>query len=125
MASVSVMIVDDDEDMRSLVRLLFDLEDTVELVGEAASCATGIAVWRQHRPDVVILDYRMPDEDGLVAAKKILAEDPTAVIVMFSASMTSAHVAEAERIGVRAFVSKDQLRALTDFVVAFGQEDGA
>ena len=123
MGSVRVMIVDDDDDMRSLVRLLFDLEDTVDLVGEATSSAAGVAVWRQHRPDIVVLDYRMPDGSGLIAAREILAEDPSAVIVMFSASMTDADIADAEAVGVHAFVSKDQLRALTDFVIAFGRPD--
>jgi DNA-binding NarL/FixJ family response regulator len=121
--SVQVVIVDDDDDMRSLLRLMFDLEAAVEVVGEAATCAGAVAVWREHRPDVVVLDYRMPDCSGTDAAREILAEDPKATIIMFSASMNDQEIAEAKALGVRAFVSKDQLRALTDFVIAFGQVD--
>ena len=122
-SSVSVLIVDDNEDMRSLVRMLFDLEGVIAVVGEASSCAAGVAIWRQHRPDVVVLDYRMEDASGLDAARVILAEDPSAVIVLFSAFLSEEAIAEAQRLGVRACVSKDQLRALTDFVIANGHPE--
>jgi DNA-binding NarL/FixJ family response regulator len=121
-ASVSVVIVDDNEDMRSLVRLLCDLDGVIEVLGEATSAAAGVATWRRYKPDVVILDYRMEDASGLDAAREILAEDPGAVIVMFSAFLSDATTAEAEAIGVKACVSKDDLRRLTDLVVSFGRE---
>lgn len=122
MASVSVVIVDDNEDMRSLVRVLCDLDGIIEVVGEATSAAGGVAIWRRFKPDVVILDYRMEDASGLDAAREILTEDPAAVIVMFSAFLSDAAIAEAQRIGIKACVSKDELRRLTDLVVSLGRE---
>ena len=116
-----MLIVDDSEDMRSLVRLLFDLEAAIEVVGEAPSCAAGVAIWRERRPDVVVLDYRMEDASGLVAAREILEEDPSATIVLFSAFLSDHAVVEAQRLGVRGCVLKDQLHALTDFVIANGR----
>jgi DNA-binding NarL/FixJ family response regulator len=119
MAGVRVLIVDDNEDMRALVRLLLDLERVVEVVGEAASTAAAVATWRALRPDVIVLDYRMDDSTGLEAARQILDEDPGVAILLFSAFLSDENVAEAERLGVRACVSKDHLRQLTDLVVAF------
>lgn len=121
MASISVVIVDDSEDMRSLVRLHFDLDETIEVLGEATSAATGVACWRQLRPDVIVLDYRMEDASGLEAAREILEEDPTAVIVLFSASLSDEAIAEASELGIKACVSKDDLRRLTDLVVALAR----
>jgi DNA-binding NarL/FixJ family response regulator len=120
---IRVLIVDDNEDMRALVRLLFDLEQAIDVVGESVSSVAGVADWRDLRPDVVVLDYRLDDGSGLDVAREILREDPTAVIVLFSAFLTDQNIAEAERLGVRACVSKDELRRLTDLVVAFGRTD--
>ena len=121
MADISVVIVDDNEDMRSLVRVLCDLESAIDVVGEATSAAAAVACWRKYQPDVVVLDYRLKGASGLDAAREILAEDPAAVIVMFSEFLTGTTIAEAEAVGIKACVSKDDLRRLTDLVVAFGR----
>jgi len=118
-----VLIVDDDEDMRALVRLLLDLEQLVVVVGEAVSSAGAVATWRTLRPDIVVLDYRMEDATGFEAARQILEEDSGTVIVVFSAYLSDENIAEAKRLGIRACVSKDQLRQLTDLVVAFAVPD--
>lgn len=120
MASIRVLIVDDNDDMRSLVRLRFDLEEAIEVVGEATTGAAGIARWREVHPDVVVLDYRMEGLSGLEAARPILDEDPRAVVLLFSAFLTDENIAEAEALGVTACVSKDQLRLLTELVIARG-----
>ena len=121
MSSVKVLIVDDNDDMRSLVRLWFDLEDAIDVVGEATTGAAGIARWRETRPDVVVLDYRMEGLSGLDAAQAILEEDPGTIVLLFSAFLTDAQVIEAHALGVRACVSKDELRLLTDLVIARGR----
>lgn len=121
MGSVKVLIVDDNDDIRSLVRLWFDLEDAIDVVGEATTGAAGIASWRATRPDVVVLDYRMEGLSGLDAARTILEEDPHAVVLLFSAFLNDEQIAEAESMGVTACVSKDQLRLLTDLVIARGR----
>src|SRR3954465_7170944 len=100
MTGVRVLIVDDNEDIRALVRLLLDLERVVEVVGEATNSAAAVASWRALRPDGVILDYRMEDATGLDAARQILEEDPSTVILVFSSFMTEDTIAEAERLGV-------------------------
>lgn len=121
MADIRVLIVDDNDDMRSLVRLLFDLEDAISVIGEASTGAAGVELWRERRPDVVVLDYRMEGQSGLDAAREILAEDPHAIILLFSAFLSDQTIADAERLGVQACVSKENLRLLTDLVINHGR----
>lgn len=117
---VSTMLVDDNEDMRSLVRLLIDLTDGAEVVAEAADASQALALWREHAPDVVVLDYRLPDQNGLDVAEEILREDPDAAIFLFSAFLDDRALERADRLGVRECVPKDQVRRLPQLVLEHG-----
>jgi DNA-binding NarL/FixJ family response regulator len=119
-AAVSTMIVDDSEDMRSLLRLLIELEPGLELVAEATDAGEAIALWRVHRPRVVVLDYRLPDTNGLDVAEAILAEDPDAAILLFSAFLDDGAIERAERLGVRECVSKDEVRRVPQLALSYG-----
>jgi DNA-binding NarL/FixJ family response regulator len=115
--NVSTLLVDDNEDMRSLVRLLVDLTDGAEVVAEAADASEALELWRRHRPDVVVLDYRLPDQNGLDVAEQILTEDPDAAIFLFSAFLDDRALDRAERLGVRECVPKDQVRRIPELVL--------
>ena len=115
MSEVRVLIVDDEEDMRALVRNLITLaNDRLSVAGEASSGAEAVNVWREVRPEVVLLDQRMPGLSGLETAKAILREDPTQMIVLFSAYMDADMTSAADELGVRACVSKRDTRKLVD-----------
>jgi DNA-binding NarL/FixJ family response regulator len=120
-AIVSTLIVDDNEDMRRLVRLLVDLTLGAEVVAEASDAGEAMDLWREHRPDVVVLDYRLPDQNGLDVAEQILAEDPDAAILVFSAFLDDGALERAERMGVRECVPEDQVRRLPELVVTHGR----
>jgi two-component system invasion response regulator UvrY len=119
--SVSTLLVDDNEDMRSLVRLLVDLTDGADVVAEATDAAQALTLWREHRPSVVVLDYRLPDQNGLDVAEQILAEDPEAAILIFSAFLDDRALDRAERLGVRECVAKDQVRRIPELVLQYGR----
>ena len=72
---VRVVLADDQALVRAGFRVLLDTEDGFEVVGEAADGAEAVAVARRTRPDVVVMDVRMPGVDGLAATKQI-TEDP-------------------------------------------------
>jgi DNA-binding NarL/FixJ family response regulator len=118
---VDALVVDDNEDMRRLVRLLVDLTAGTEVVAEATDGAEAIERWRAHRPDVVVLDYRLPDRNGLDVAEQILGEDPGAAIVLFSAFLDDSTLARADRLGVRECVSKDDVKRLPELVLRHGR----
>jgi DNA-binding NarL/FixJ family response regulator len=117
---VRTLIVDDSDDMRSLVRLLVDLTEGANVVAEAVDGAGAIARWRELRPDVIVLDQRLPDRSGLDVAEAILGEDPSANILIFSAFLDDRALARAEALGVRECVPKDQVRRLPELIVGTG-----
>ena len=101
----SVLIVDDEADMRFIVRCLVEQADW-EVAGEAASGEEAVARWRELRPDVIVLDQRMPGISGLEAAARILAEDSAPPIVLFTVARDDDLVSEARAVGIRTCLSK-------------------
>lgn len=109
------VIVDDDEDMRDLLRVVMELSD-IEVVGEAADACTGARCWADTRPDVLIVDYRMPGHNGLDLAEHVRTRDPDAMIMLFSSYLNEEALRRAVDIGVTAVVSKEQLRELPQLI---------
>ena len=108
-----VLIVDDEEDMRALLKATLELADSHVLVaGEAVDGDDAVDKWREARPDVVILDQRMPRTSGLEAARRILAEDPDQAVVVLTAFPDRHVQAAAERLGVKGWMSKNDMRLL-------------
>src|SRR4051812_49567488 len=102
-----VLIVDDEDDMRVLLRNMITLaNDGLAVADEAADGEEGILRWREHRPDVVLLDQRMPGPTGLDIAARILAEDPDQTVVLFTAFLEPALAAPAQGLGVPACISQ-------------------
>src|SRR5436305_11191950 len=80
------LIVDDDDDMRFLLRVLIEAaNEGLAVAGEARTAAEAFEQWRMQEPDVIVLDNRMPDRNGLDVAAEMLAERPDQSIILFSA----------------------------------------
>ena len=108
-----VLIVDDARDMRLLVRRVL-ARTTFEVVGEADCAAAAISQFHDLAPNAIVLDYQMPDDNGLSVARQILGENPGVGIVLFTAYLSEEIQQEAERLGVRSCLSKDQLFQLPE-----------
>ena len=110
---VRTLIIDDDEDMRMLSSSIIRVANKgLEVVGQAEDAATGLAMWRALHPDVVVIDYRMPDRTGLDVAAEMLAEAPGQPIILFSAYLDTAIADAAERAGVCSVLEKDRFNDL-------------
>ena len=110
---IRVLVVDDEEDMRTLVRATIELADEgLSVTGEAVDGDDAVRKWHDERPDVIVLDERMPVATGLEAARRILAEDPNQPVVMLTAYPDRRVQLAAGRLGVRACMSKDDIRVL-------------
>ena len=106
-ARIRVLVVDDDPLVRSALRLVLGADPAVELVGEAGDGVEARALVAALRPDVVLMDVRMPREDGITATGHLLSRpDPPAVVVLttFDADET---VLAAIRAGASGFLLKD------------------
>jgi DNA-binding NarL/FixJ family response regulator/class 3 adenylate cyclase len=105
---ISVVIADDQRLLRTGFRVILDAEHDMRVVGEAADGRSAVDVVLRRRPDVVLMDIRMPELDGLKAAERILAEPglETAVL-MLTTFDRSEYVYESLRIGASGFLLKD------------------
>jgi DNA-binding NarL/FixJ family response regulator len=106
---IHVVLVDDQALVRAGFRALLDAQDDVEVVAEAGDGAEGVAVTRRTRPDVVLMDIRMPGVDGL-AATRAIGEDPAlgdVKVVILTTFELDEYVFEAIRAGASGFLVKD------------------
>ena len=115
MSDMRVLIVDDEEDMRALVRATIEVaNEGLSVAAEAADGETAVSLVREQHPEIVILDQRMPGVTGLETARRILDEHPEQAIVLFSAYLDGDVVRAAQRMGVRMCLAKDNIRQLPD-----------
>lgn len=84
MAASRVVIADDDEDIRVLLRLWVPKRTSANVVGEAADGNEALELWTALRPDVIVLDQEMPGVTGAEAARRIKDEDPTMRVIIFT-----------------------------------------
>lgn len=111
--ATTVLIVDDEEDMRRVVRAIIELaNEGLSVAGEAADGEAAVELCRLARPDIVLLDHRMPGVTGIDTARRILAERPEQVIALFTAYLDRDLTAEAGRAGIVACLSKGDLTDL-------------
>jgi NarL family two-component system response regulator LiaR len=103
---ISVVLADDHVLVRRILKLELE-SDGVVVVGEAADGRKAVELVRSLRPDVVVLDHRMPELSGLGAARTLLEERADERIIILTSDDDPRVVAEAARIGARAHVFKD------------------
>ncbi|MGD9724217.1 MAG: response regulator [Pirellulales bacterium] len=107
--SVKVLVADDHEVVRSgLVSMLTGAD--IKVVGEAANGAEAVKMAAKHKPDVVLLDIRMPDTDGLDALERIHKELPKTRVVVLSTYDNPTYVARAVALGASDYVLKGTSR---------------
>ncbi len=106
---IRVLLADDQALVRAGFRALLDAQEDIEVVGEASDGAEAVEAARRHRPDVVLMDIRMPGVDGLAATKEITSEKrlPDLRIVILTTFDLDEYVFEALRNGASGFLVKN------------------
>jgi DNA-binding NarL/FixJ family response regulator len=106
---IKVVLADDQALLRAGFRALLDADPEIEMVGEASDGASAVQIVTQTRPDVVLMDIRMPGTDGLAATERICATADLAHVrvIMLTTFELDEYVFEALRVGASGFLVKD------------------
>jgi DNA-binding NarL/FixJ family response regulator len=107
--TIRVLVADDQEIVRTGLRMILDAQPGIEVVGDAADGRAAVALARQLRPDVCLFDIRMPAMDGIEATRQLAGtdvDDPLAIVVITTFDLDE-FVYGALRAGARGFLLKD------------------
>jgi two-component system NarL family response regulator len=102
-----VLVVDDHSLLRTGVANIINQEPDLEVVAEAANGRDAIAAFLEHRPDVVLMDLRMPGMEGVEAISRIRDVDPQALVVVLTTYDADEDIARALQAGAKAYILKD------------------
>jgi DNA-binding NarL/FixJ family response regulator len=106
---IRVLVADDQEIVRTGLRMILDAQPDIEVVGEAADGREAVALAQDLRPDVCLFDVRMPELDGIEATRQLAGpdvEDPLAIVVITTFDLDE-YVHGALKAGARGFLLKD------------------
>ncbi|HYC07025.1 MAG TPA: response regulator transcription factor [Candidatus Binatia bacterium] len=106
-APIRVLLVDDHAVVRMGLKVFFDLQDDIEVVGEASDGSEGLAMARRLKPDVILMDLLMPNMDGLTAIGRIKGEMPEIEIIAVTSFIEEEKVTAALEAGASGYLLKD------------------
>ena len=110
----TVLVVDDEADLRDVLRLRLEADGRFKIIGEADDGAKAIGLAEELQPDVVLLDLLMPGLDGREALPSIVAAAPTSMIVIFSAVPSKNAAEQTTELGAFAYLEKTKVRNIGD-----------
>jgi DNA-binding NarL/FixJ family response regulator len=112
MGRIRALIVDDYPVVREGLRTMLSTDRTVQVVGEASDGAEAVAMVAEKKPNVVLMDIRMPNMDGIEATRQIKDKYPSTAVIVLTTYDSDAHVIDAVRAGASGYLLKDVSREL-------------
>lgn len=108
---ISVLSVDDHELVRKGIAAVLSTEPDLELVAQAGTSEEALRLHKQHRPDVTLMDLRLPDNSGIETTRRIRSESPDAKIIALTSYDGDQDIYQALEAGVRGYLLKEMLHA--------------
>lgn len=108
-APIRILSVDDHDLVRKGIAAILSTEPDLDLVAEAKTGAEAIQLFHQHKPDITLMDLRLPDRDGIEASKEIRKEFPAAKIIALTSYDGDQDIYRALEAGVRGYLLKDMV----------------
>jgi len=122
MEPITVLLVDDHTVAREGLRAMLDTDNRVEVVGEAANGAEALQRAAETRPQVVLMDIRMPGMDGIEATRRLKAEHPSTAVIILTSYDDKPLVVEAVAAGAAGYLLKDVSRDLLGHTIEAAAE---
>jgi two-component system response regulator DesR len=116
---IRIVLVEDNDVFREALELLLGMRSDLEVVASVRDGAEAVSAAREHGPDVVLMDYRLPGLDGVQATAAVRAAFPTIAVVCLTASANEREIAALHEAGASACLTKD--RELEEIVDAIRQ----
>jgi DNA-binding NarL/FixJ family response regulator len=121
-APVRIVLVEDNQVFREALELLLGLRSDVEVVASVGDGAGAVPACREHEPDVILMDYRLPGLDGVQATRAVLEACPNVAVVCLTASANRREIHALYEAGAVACLTKDQ--ELDEIVAAIHKAAG-
>ncbi len=114
---VRVVVADDDPDIRVLLQSILDQDQRIEVAGVATDGGDALAQFEAQRPEVLVLDERMPVLYGLEVAEQVLRAHPTQIVILCTAFVDDTVISTAASLGVRSVLGKGEIHRLGDEII--------
>jgi DNA-binding NarL/FixJ family response regulator len=105
---IRVVLIEDNDVFRQALELLLELRGDIEIAAAAADGERAVELCRTHEPDVIVLDYRLPGDDGVQVARRVRAECPEVAVVVLTAAAGEREIEALLETGAAACVGKDE-----------------
>lgn len=105
--SIRIILVDDQRLMRDGLRTLMELQEDIDVVGEAGNGVQALALYEELNPDVVLMDIRMPEMDGVEATRRMISDWPDARVIILTTFDDDEYVFDGLRAGAMGYLLKD------------------
>ncbi len=113
-----IVIVDDDVLVASALKTILEAEGDVKVAASGTDGKEAVRLYREHRPDVLLMDIRMREVSGLAAAEEILKEDPEARILFLTTFSDDEYIVKALKYGVKGYLLKQDYKSILPAVRA-------
>ena len=114
MEKKKIIIIDDDELITMSLKMILQADDEFEVVAEGHDGSEALPLYEEMKPDIILMDIRMPKMNGLEAAKEVLAKYKDAVILLLTTFSDEEYIVQALKTGVRGYLLKQDYKALPE-----------